>query len=217
MRTNKQTSRTQWILTLWKQLGLTSGLLFIIVPAALAEPGWQEWKQITGSDQPLPYSAGFSNTELGGYLDYENICSQAAVVAQEPFTYWYRLSDLVFAIGTGSVENKCQIGDEVVTVYSSTAIRNGIDEPYCLEVNTDVGSGLRIRAERRVTAQQIGFLPNGTRIFPSSLPTSIMTDETGRQWLSLQQHSEDIQLESWASVSAEPGKHVNFRLCEASV
>ena len=208
---------TQWLLTLWRQLGFTSGLLFIILPAALAEPGWQEWQQITESDQPLPYSAGFSNTELGGYLDYQNICEQAASAAQEPFTYWYRLSDLVVAIGTGSVENKCQSGDEVVTTYSSTAIHNGIDAPYCLEVNTDVGNGLRIRADGRIASQQIGFLPNGTQLFPNSLPAIIMTDETGRQWLSFQQRSGNRQLESWVSVSAGPGEYINFRLCGSNI
>ena len=208
---------TQWIVTLWKHLGLTSGLLFTIVPAALAEPGWQEWQPITGSNQVLPYSAGFSNTELGGYLDYQAICEQAATVAQESFTYWYRLSDLVFAIGTGSVENKCQSGDEVVTTYSSTAIRNGIDEPYCLGINTDVGSGLRIRAERSVASQQIGFLPNGTEIFPSEFPALIIKDETDRQWLSMQQRLGERQLEGWASVSAGPGEYVNFRLCDSDV
>jgi hypothetical protein len=207
----------QWILFLWKKLGLAGGLLLTIVPTALAEPGWQEWQKITGSNEPLPYSAGFSNTELGGYLDYEDRCTQAAATAQETFTYWYRLSNLVFAIGTGKVENRCQEGNEVVTTYSSTAIQTGIDEPYCLQLNTDVGSGLRIRAGSSIESQQIGFLPNGTKVFPFSLPALVMTDETGRQWISMQQRPGERQLEGWASVSAGAGEYVNFRLCDPDV
>ena len=208
---------TQQILALWIQVGIAGGLLFTLAPAALAEPGWQEWQKITGSDEPLPYSAGFSNMELGGYLDYQDRCAQAAAAAQEPITYWYRLSDLVFSIGTGRVENRCQEGDNVITTYSSTAIRTGIDQPYCLQVNTDVGSGLRVREERSVTSQQIGLLANGTKVFPVSLPALVMTNETGRQWLSMQQRPGERQLEGWVSVSAGVGEYVNFRLCAPDV
>ncbi|MBT9317235.1 SH3 domain-containing protein [Leptothoe spongobia] len=208
---------TRQMLSLFKQLGVAGGLILLGVPAALAEPGWRDWQKITGSNEPLPHSAGFSNLELGGYLEYEDRCAQAAFAAQEPFTYWYRLSDLVWEIGTGEVENRCQEGDKVVTTYSSRATLRAIDEPYCLQVNTDVGSGLRLREERSVESRQIGFLPNGTEIFPLSLPASIMTDETGRQWLLMEQRSDRTQLEGWASISSGIGEYVNFRLCSPDV
>lgn len=200
-------------------LGFTGSLLLTMVPNVMAQsqPGWQDWHKITGSDQPLPYSSGFSNLELGGYLEYQDICAQAASAAQEPFTYWYRLSDLVLAIGTGEVENKCQMGDEVVATYRSTAVLMGIDEPYCLRVNTDVGGGLRVRDKRSIASRQIDFLPNGTEVFSLSLPALIMTDETGRQWLSMEQRSGERQLEGWASVSSGAGEYVNFRLCDPDV
>ena len=189
--------------------GFAMGLLLAIAPTVLAKPGWGDWQQVTDANEPLPYIAGFSNLELGGYLEYEAQCNQAATVAQEPFTYWYRLSHLVFEIGTGQVENKCQVSNEVVATYSSTAILNEIDEPYCLIVNTDIGSGLRIRQEATVTATQIGFLPNGTELFPGSLPALIITDKTGRQWMWMQQGEQ----EGWSSISAGAGDHINFRLC----
>lgn len=202
-----------------QSLGIAGSLLLTLVPNAMAQSqsGWQEWQKITSSNEPLPYSAGFSNTELGAYLEYQDTCAQAAVATQEPFTYWYRLDDLVWQIGTGEVENMCQMGDEVVATYRSTAVLMGIDEPYCLQVNTDVGSGLRVREERSVASQQVGFLPNGTEIFPLSLPALIMTDETGRQWLSMEQRSGERPLEGWASVSAGTGEYVNFQLCGPDV
>ncbi|MEM9808218.1 MAG: hypothetical protein AAF959_23370, partial [Cyanobacteria bacterium P01_D01_bin.56] len=160
-------------------VGFAIVLLLAVTPRALAKPGWGEWQKITGSNEALPYTAGFSNLELGGYLEYEAQCNQAATVAQEPFTYWYRLSNLVLDIGTGRVENRCQEGDDVVATYSSTAVLLEIDEPYCLIVNTDVGNGLRVRQDATITAQQIGFLPNGTEVFPGSLPALIVTDKTG--------------------------------------
>ena len=115
------------------------------------------------------------------------------------------------------MENKCQMGDEVVATYRSTAVLIDINEPYCLQVNTDIGSGLRTREERSVTSQQIGFLPNGTEVFPLSLPALIMTDETGRQWLSMEQRLGERQLEGWASVSAGAGEYLNFQLCDPDV
>lgn len=204
-----RTTTIRQILTVGTQLGSAISLILVMTPTVLAEPGWGDWQNITGSDEALPYSAGFSNLELGSYLDYEHLCAKAATAAQEPVTYWYRLSDLVWEIGTGEVENKCQIGDESVATYGSTAILTGINEPYCLRVNTDMGSGLRVREDSSVESPQIGFLANGAEIFPGSIPALIDTDETGRQWLWIQQ--------GWVSISAGEGKYVNFRLCPSDV
>ncbi|MGD1857414.1 MAG: hypothetical protein ACFB2W_24525 [Leptolyngbyaceae cyanobacterium] len=191
------------------QLGCAIGLSLILAPAAVAKPGWGDWQQITGSDEAIPYDAGFSNLELGGYLEYEQTCADAAMSAQAPLTYWYRLSDLVWEIGTGEVENKCQIGNETVATYSSTAVLADIDEPYCLRVNTDVGSGLRVRRDPTVMSPQIAFLPNGNEISPESFPVLIDTDATGRQWLWLSQNG-------WASISSGAGEYINFQLCSST-
>ncbi|MEO0352913.1 MAG: hypothetical protein AAF282_22980 [Cyanobacteria bacterium P01_A01_bin.15] len=190
---------------LCQQLAITSGLLFAMVASAHARPlpGWQaDWQPVTADP---PYDSGFSNLELGGYLEFEKACEQAAEAAGMPLTYEYRLSDLVQQIGTGEVKTRCLTGDETVGLNTRTAVPTDIESPYCLQVQTDKGSGLRIRADFSVESQQVGFLPNGTQLFPEVLPIAIITNTAGRQWLSVPN--------GWASISARAGEHVNFQRC----
>lgn len=192
----------------FSSIGCAVGLCCVMAPMALAAPGWGEWRGIPSDNAVLPYEAGFSNLELGGYLEYEAQCKQAASDSAG-VTYWYRLSDLVFKIGTGQVENQCQVEGQVVATYVSTAILKDMEEPYCLKINTDVGNGLLVRRGATVTAQQIGFLPNGTEIFPGGAPALVGMDETGRQWLSVTQGTQD----GWVSISAGEDDYVNVQLC----
>ncbi|MEM1239528.1 MAG: hypothetical protein AAGI45_06800 [Cyanobacteria bacterium P01_H01_bin.26] len=181
------------------------GLLLVTIADAQAQvlPGWQDWQPVT--EGPRPYDSGFSNRELGSYVEFENACEQAAEAVGMPLTYEYLLSDLVEQIGTGEVKTRCLVGDETVGLHTSRAIPSDIETPYCLQVQTDEGSGLRIRADFSVESQQVGFLPNGTKLFPDDLPISIITNTAGRQWLAVP--------EGWASISAGAGEYVNFQRC----
>lgn len=189
-------------------LGLVPSLLLTLTPKALAQPGWQQWQEITPSET-LPFAAGFSNLELGGYLNFEQACEQAASEANAPITYWYRLSDLVWAIGTGPVEQGCRINDTFVATSHSTAVQSSLDVPICLIVQSDIGNGLRVREEPMLASPQVGILGNGTKILQTSLPAVFTTDATGRFWLAVQQN----QLVGWASLADREGGHINFRLC----
>ena len=195
--------------------GIVQGLLLTAVPAALSQtrPGWQEWQPVASSSN-LPFDAGFSNLELGGYLDFEDACKQAAIAANATPTYWYRLSNLVWQIGTGRVEYGCKVEEKFVATHPSTAVQRRLAErgrPVCLQVQSDVGNGVRLRQEPTLSSPQVGSLVNGHKLLQETLPALILTDSTGRQWLAVQQGA----LDSWASLTAQAGEHVNFRLCDS--
>ncbi|MEO0826438.1 MAG: SH3 domain-containing protein [Cyanobacteria bacterium J06635_15] len=200
----------QNLVRLLTMLGIVPGMLLILAPKAPAQPqpGWQDWEQINPSNT-LPFAAGFSNLELGGYLDFEQACEQAASEANTSITYWYRLSDLVWKIGTGPVEQGCRIGDTFVATSHSTAVLSGLASPVCLTVQSDIGNGLRVRAEPTLLSRQLGALSNGTETLQENLPALIVTDTTGRLWLSVQQD----RLAGWASLANREGGYVNFRMC----
>ena len=86
------------------------------------------------------------------------------------------------------------------------------EEPHCLVVKSDVGSGLRLRKERRINSPILGNLPNGSRLYFSTFPNSPSTDETGRQWLSLEWLNQEPV--GFVSVSEKVGTYVNLAMCD---
>lgn len=191
---------------------LAVGLMMAIAPLSVAEtkPGWGEWQPIALRESQN-FSAGFSNMELGGYLDFEYYCENQAKEANVTPEYVYRLSDLVGYIGTGEVEYRCSINNEPPLIHIMTAVKTDIAYPTCLLVQSDVGNGLNLRQDNNLDAPIIGVLSNGSRVYENSAPSLITTDySTGRQWLLLQQ---DNNKERWVSLSEKEGAYVNFRLC----
>ena len=185
-------------------------LLTLFSSPAWAEKklGWQEWQPVPKSKK-LPFDSGFSNMELGGYLDFENLCQQKAKEENKTETYWYRLNDLVETIGTGQVEWGCKINDNFATTYVSTAILSELEHPVCLRVNSDVGNGVRVRVSDSLDSDIASVLANGEKIFLNTSPAYISTDSSGRQWLEIK-HKD---LEGWASLRAKEGEHINFLRC----
>ena len=195
--------------------GLTSSLFLAMGPEvwAQSEPGWQDWQPIPSSGERLPFQAGFSNTELGGHLDYQDDCEQRAREAGQPLTYWYRLNDLVQQIGTGVAVFGCQVEGQFVETHASRAVQAGLKTPVCLRVQSDIGNGLRVRQEPKISSRQLGTLRNGEEAFYRFVPALIIPDSSGRQWIKVQRGG----LEGWASLRSGEGEHVNFRLCPSDV
>ncbi|NJL23427.1 MAG: hypothetical protein HC895_25615 [Leptolyngbyaceae cyanobacterium SM1_3_5] len=112
------------------------------------QAGWGLWfprSQVAGAN----FDSGFSNSELGGFLDFEAICAEAG--AGEPENYWFRLTNSVQRMGTGSVEYGCWQNGRFAYTYSSTAIL-GDQTVNCLYVRSIGSSGLNIRAEPSTAA-----------------------------------------------------------------
>lgn len=168
---------------------------------------WQEWQPVTSSET-LPFSAGFSNSELGGYMDFKAFCAKNASELKTTPTYWYRLNNFIYKIGTGQVEWGCQVEGKFVITYLSTAVLNDLAYPVCLKVQSDIGNGLRVRQEPTLLSQYIGYLSNGEKI-QAGLPASITSDTTGRFWIFIQHNS----LRGWTSLTENKNAHINFQRC----
>jgi hypothetical protein len=170
--------------------------------------GWGPWQKVESTENRT-FTSGFSNMELGGYLDYSYFCEQAAETRQVTPIFWYRLDDLVETMSTGKVEYRCTINDEVINSFQSTATLVETSFPTCLIVQSDIGGGVNIRKKPESTARLLGFLSNGDQIMVEGSPMNLSTDTTGRTWLNFKFNGQD----AWSSVTAKDGGHVNYRMC----
>lgn len=177
-------------------------------PAILSEPGWSAWRP-RAEFAAAQFSSGFSNSELGGFMDFEAICQQSIGLPNEEIDYWFRLSRLVTAIGTGRVEYGCWQTGEFVHTFSSTAVRTDLSEVNCLKVNTNASSGLVIRSEPSSRSAWLGGVRVGGRVTPSSFPAVILNAE-GRDWIAISNPRE-----GWVSVGESPVGPINLSLCNS--
>lgn len=174
-------------------------------PTLISEPGWGQWQPLSEAS-PVGFSAGFSNLELGGYLDFQNACQQTIGKPETQINYWFRLNRLVEAIGTGTVEYGCW-QDGFLFTYISTAIRTDVDRVDCLQVNSDQGNGLVVRDEPTTVSQQLGVIANGNTINPGNFPALIVRRQQ-RDWLQIEQ-----PISGWVSIGIVPEGFLNLRLC----
>lgn len=171
-----------------------------------AERGWSLWKknsQLPNAD----FYSGFSNSELGGYMDFEMACAAATNLPNSKIDYWYRLSNLVNRIGTGQVEFGCWLNGRFLYTFSSTAIKRSQDNVNCLRVKTPTGKGLIIRSQPNEGSPQIGVVGNGKTVNPGSFPASIV-EVDGENWLAISSPQE-----GWISDGFKTDKG-NLTLCK---
>jgi hypothetical protein len=167
------------------------------------QAGWGLWfprSQIAGAN----FASGFSNSELGGFLDFEGICAEAG--AGEPTDYWFRLTNSVYRMGTGRVEFGCWQDGRFAYTYSSTAIL-GDQTVNCLYVRSTDGNGLNVRAEPSTRSRILRTVRNGSRITPSAFPAIIQESE-GRNWVEIQS-----PVRGWVS-DDRPTSQGNLTLCD---
>jgi hypothetical protein len=148
------------------------------------EPGWGRWQPKTMLDN-AGFSAGFSNTELGGFLDFQSLCSQALGVSMDEAPYWFRLSNLVGQIGTGTAEFGCWQDGKLIASILNTAVNTQVGDVNCLRVRVPTGEDLRIRAEPGLESKIIGFVHNGKTLKPDSFPATIV-QANGRNWVAIE-------------------------------
>ncbi|MGB3636373.1 MAG: hypothetical protein WBA39_02105 [Rivularia sp. (in: cyanobacteria)] len=55
------------------------------------EPGWSLWRRRLRAKE-ADFDAGFSNLQLGGYLDFEYACKTSSGLLESEREYWFRLS-----------------------------------------------------------------------------------------------------------------------------
>lgn len=147
------------------------------------EPGWGKW-QPRSAISKAGFSAGFSNLELGGFLDFEQACSEALGTAKDEMPYWFRLSESVSRIGTGTVEFGCWKDGAMTFTLTNTAVLTEVGDITCLRLRVPTGEDLRIRAEPGLRARIVGFARNGATVKPTSFPALIVQADN-RNWLEI--------------------------------
>ncbi|XGV99666.1 MAG: SH3 domain-containing protein [Leptolyngbya sp. BL-A-14] len=170
------------------------------------EPGWSLWRP--KADIPTAgFSGGFSNMELGGFLDFEQACSEALGTPKDETPYWFRLSNSIDQIGTGNVEFGCWKSGALITTIVNTAVSTKLENVTCLRVRVPTGEDLRIRAEPSLKARIIGAVSNGATVKPDSFPATIIQADQ-RNWVAIQ-----APRKGWVS-NDRPETPGNLMLCE---
>lgn len=173
----------------------------------LPQPGWSLWKPKAEMEK-AGFDSGFSNTELGGYLDFENLCTTTAGLPEDKIDYWFRLSNSVNRIGTGTVEFGCWLQGRFLHTYNSTAIKSSLGNVSCLRVVSANKKGLVIRAEPRANSRQLGIVANRRTVKPDGFPAYIV-QVNGENWVSI-----SAPKKGWVWDGSFAGSG-NLRLCNS--
>ncbi len=171
----------------------------------IPEPGWTVWRpksEIPKAD----FSSGFSNLELGGYMDFENACTQDSGVPKEEISYWFRLTHSLNRIGTGKVEYGCWVKGRFLHKFPSTAIKSSLKNVTCLRVNSPIGNGLVIRSQPQRNSSRLGVVANGQTVTPDGFPPVILGGKP-RNWVAI-----TAPIKGWVS-DGSPTSRGNLRLC----
>lgn len=162
---------------------------------------WQPIKALAA----VNVTTGFSNMELGGYMDFQNACAQATGQTMDDFPNWFRMDDRVNQIGTGTVAYGCWWNGEMIATFPSLALKNDLASPYCLK--SIAAQPLDIYSDPDPTATRLGTVAPGETVQPSSTP-ALLRDVNGETWIAIA-----TPVEGWVrhGMGGEPG---NFECCE---
>ena len=169
------------------------------------EPGWSLWRS-KAEIKDADFDSGFSNLELGGYLDFENACKTSSKLPESERKYWFRLSNRVNRIGTVKVEFACGDGKRFLHTYTSTAIKRSLEYVDCLRVKSAAG-GVLIWFEPTRQSQFLRVIANGETVKSGSFPATIVNREN-RSWVAI-----SSPVEGWVSDGSMESEG-NLRLCD---
>ncbi len=168
------------------------------------EPGWSLWLTRAAAKN-ADFDSGFSNLELGGYLEFEHACKTSSRLPESAIKYWFRLSDRVNRIGTGTVESACWDGKHFLHTYTSTAIKSSLEYVDCLQVKSPAG-GVLIWSEATINSKLLGVINNGKKVKTGYFPASI-SNQNNRIWVAI-----TSPVKGWISDGSFTGKG-NLKLC----
>lgn len=170
------------------------------------EPGWAPWRPIR--EQPsVSFDVGFSNTDLGGYAQFRNDCAEQTGQPPESFPNWFRISNLMYQIGTGLVEYGCWVNDRFIATFSATAIDTTLDYVDCLRVTPMRGSRLNIYSAPSTRQPIVGTVNRGRVVNPGGFPAVVVQAE-GVNWVAI-----SAPQEGWV-IQGAPGRQGNLKLCD---
>ncbi len=191
------------MLTLWLVLAGNPNM------NSIPEPGWNLWRPKT-EIPAAGFDSGFSNLELGGYLDFQHRCITQTGLPDEKIEYWFRLSNSVHRMGTGKVEFGCWYQGNFASTYESTAIKSPLENYHknynCLRVNSPNQKSLVIRKEASKKSRRLGVVVNNKIVRTDSLP-ALISEVDGENWVHIV-----YPLDGWVSDGSFAGQG-NLKLC----
>ena len=150
-------------------------------------------------------------------MEFEAHCKERGATE-----FWYRLSDFVVQLGTGTVQSRCKKDGEFLRTTNDDgyvdwvlpAILSEHPNSDCLTVKADSGSGLILRAQPTVTSKRLAVISNGQSVFHLS-PSAIRIDKTRRQWIEVSR-TQTHSTVGWVSIARSSETHQNLALCTSS-
>lgn len=170
------------------------------------EPGWGPWQPIAEQDT-AQVDTGFSNTEMGSYLNLQYFCAEQSGQPGDTFPNWFRVSALVRQIGTGMVEYGCWTGDRFISTLTSTAIDRRFNYVDCLLAVSRQGEALAIYEAPGLEQRVLGTLNRGDTVNPGSFP-AVVTQTEELNWIAI-----SSPVEGWV-IQGAPSSGGNFRVCD---
>ncbi len=134
-------------------------------------PGWGPW-QPPEQTQAAEFDAGFSNSELGGYMDMQNSCGQLQNRPMDEVVFWFRLHHLVKYLGTGWVEFGCVVGEQIRLASRISAIDRNQNYVSCWEITQ--AEPLPVYAEFGQWTRPIHHLRPGATVDPGWYPATLV-------------------------------------------
>ncbi len=168
------------------------------------KPGWSLWRRRDEAKE-ADFDSGFSNLELGGYLEFQYACKTSSGLPESEIKYWFRLSDRVNRIGTGKVEFGCWDGKRFLHTYTSTAIKSSLEYVDCLQVKSPAGSVL-FWSEPTRKSKFLRVIANSETVKPGYFPATISNDGN-RNWVAI-----SSPVEAWVYDGSFTSEG-NLRLC----
>jgi len=168
------------------------------------EPGWSLWRP-PSERKKANFTAGFSNIELGGYLDFEDACKTAAGIPEDQIQYWFRTDSSLNRTGVGTVETGCWVNGRFLHTTSTTAIKNSLKTDQCLRVKSP--QSLVIRSQPSKKSKRRGTVARRAKVRVDGYPTWA-TEREGENWIKIKSPKN-----GWISDGKINGKG-NLELCK---
>lgn len=170
--------------------------------AAKPEPGWGPWRPQSELEK-AGIAAGFSNMELGGFLDFQNACSEATGLPMDAFPNWFRTNQLINQIGTGEIEYGCWHNGKFVNTMTSTAVNANLENVECLRVTANP---VTVHADADPKSRRRRTLRKGARVNPGTFP-ALVSQVNNQYWVRI-----DKPVQGWI-LQGTVGQTGNLSLC----
>lgn len=178
-------------------------------PVVQSETDWSIWHPNTDPELKS-FTAGFSNMELGGFMDFRASCGQQlglSTQSLDQIPYWFRLSKAFYQLGLGSVEYGCWVNGQMLNTFTITAV--SLQTVACWEVIA--AAGLPIWNQPPLfpgPRQMVRTLQPGTQ-FSAPDVAEVLVEANGQNWFGI------MEPVSGYVTNGAPGSPERLQICRS--